>query len=192
VVPKVIAIYKAPHNYSDRQKAEFWKEDLSYMPWYLEVAREYMFSIPFWETTPSYLDMDWIKIEKHIWDMIHRPPQMLQVQSDPTAAGVAATPPMGTPTDAGNQIIRTPSPTRLVVSDVAVADLGMGALGDTADKNRPKAMNTRLERANAGVAGPGDNLMIVLLEETPTTLLALPQSAPHSDSDVLEHENPPA
>jgi hypothetical protein len=79
VVPKVIAIHKAPHNYSDRQNTEFWKEDLPYMPWYVEVAREYMFPTLFWETIPSYLDMGWVKIEKQIWDMIYRPPQMLQV-----------------------------------------------------------------------------------------------------------------
>jgi hypothetical protein len=139
--------------------------------------------------TPSYLDMGWVKIEKQIWDMIHRPTQMLEVQSDPAAAGVAATPPMATPADAGNQIIRTRSPTRPVVSDVAVADLGLGALEDTADRNRPEATDTRLERGKAGVTGPRDDLMIVPPEETPH---ASPQSAPHGDNDVLEHENPPA
>jgi hypothetical protein len=66
MVPKVIAIHKAPHNYSDRQKAEFYKEELSFTPWYLEVAREYRFPTLFWETTPSYLDMGWVKLKKQI------------------------------------------------------------------------------------------------------------------------------
>jgi hypothetical protein len=99
---------------------------------------------------------------------------------------------MGTPADIGNQIMRTPSPTQPVVSDVVVADLGMEALGDTADRNRHEAADTKLERANAGVASPGDDLMIVPPEETPSSRLASPQSALHGDSDVLEHEIPPA
>jgi hypothetical protein len=84
-----------------------------------------------------------------------------------------------------------PSPTRLVVSDVAVADLGMEALRDVADRNRLEATDARLERVNAGVAGLEDDLMFVPPEETPSTPFVSPQSALHSDSDVLKYENPP-
>jgi hypothetical protein len=87
--------------------------------------------------------------------------------------------------------MRMPSPTRPVISDVVVADLGMGALQDAVDRNRLEATNARLECTNAGGAGPGDDLIIVPAEQTPSTPLVSPQLGPHGDSDILEHENPP-
>jgi hypothetical protein len=44
------------------------------MPWYIEIAKEYLIPTSFWKTIPSYLDIEWIQIEKRMWDFVYHPP----------------------------------------------------------------------------------------------------------------------